>query len=515
MSTSRPTLFAPAATVSAVARARAVVVLVGSYDGSGNYGDIAQFDAALDLVERLGPGILALPVLEREYLAGHRELSADCGARPSHPLFFDPLGKPGDGLLPVAAPVELAFGAIYLYGGGYFNRHWGSRKLAMLDSADALLAGGGIATPYSLSSGLQVEPEWVAELGTGEGRALRSCDLLGARDPSSRLALAALGPTATVVESGDDAIGLLGQLPSPDAAPAPGGRLLVNVHFAEHDWVSERPQALLGFCAGLLAELGRLTELPVLARPLIAYRDGRVDERPAIGRLREACSGLGVDVAEPQLLRPADLTAAAASLREASLTVSCSYHVALTSLMLGVPALLLADNPYYEQKAAGLRDAFDLPAAFVSASSADPVPRAGEIAAILLDAGRSTALRDGLAAGAGRLRRRRAATEAELLARLGAAATAALGERVDEQAERLRLRSAEPVELRGRLAECQTELEGLRPAAELPPLEAELRAQEAEARSAEAQAALATIVDSRSWRLMAPLRRLGALLRRR
>ena len=61
-------LFASAETVQAVERARAAIVLVGSYDGSGNYGDIAQLAAALDLVGRLGPGVVALPVLERQYL---------------------------------------------------------------------------------------------------------------------------------------------------------------------------------------------------------------------------------------------------------------------------------------------------------------------------------------------------------------------------------------------------------------------------------------------------------------
>jgi len=509
-----PTLFADAGTVRAVERARAVVVLVGSYDGSGNYGDIAQFIAALELVERLGPGVLALPILERQYLAGHRALREDSGADPSFPLFFDPEGSLDDGLLPLGAPAGLAFGACYLYGGGYLNRLWGERKLAMLDAADALLAAGGIERPHGISSGLQVEPGWIAGLGPDAAPALRRCDPLGARDGGSRDALAAFAPAATAVETGDDAIGLLARLGPPRSAPAPAGRLEVNVHFAEHDWVSGEPGKLAGLYAGLLAELGRLAGQPLLARPLIAYRDGRVDELPALAHLREACTERGVELAEPRLLRPAGLAAAAPSLTAASLTVSCSYHVALTSLMLGVPALLIADNPYYEQKAAELRDAFDLPRAFLAAAGADSAAVAAGLASTLLDDGRGRELRETIAAGANRLRERRAATETELLSRLATAAGAALAERIDEQAERLRRRAAEPVELQRRLAELQTAHEELQHRAGESPLEAELRAQEAEARAAAAQAQLATIVNSRSWRLMSPLRRLGAILRR-
>ncbi|MDX6595128.1 MAG: hypothetical protein QOI72_510 [Solirubrobacterales bacterium] len=498
MSISKPALFASAATAQAVERARAVAILVGSYDGSGNYGDIAQFEAALALVERLGPGILALPVLEREYLSTHRELVEGSGLRAPHALFFDPDGAPEDDLVPVAAPVDLAFGASYLYGGGYLNHRWGARKLAMLGAAEALLAGGGAGAPYRVSTGLQVEAGWIAG---ADALPLGGFDLLGARDSESRQTLAGIGGTAPVLATGDDAIGLLGRPPSADAAATGDGRLHLNLHFAEHDWISERPGTVLEFYAGFLAELGRLADRPVLARPLIAYLDGRVDERVAIERLRAACSPLGIEIAEPLLLRPASLGEAASRLREASLTLTCSYHVALTSLMLQVPAVLIADNPYYAQKAAGLREGFELPPAFAPAAGVDPAAAAGEIAALLLDPARGGALRQGLAAAAERLRLRRATAEAELLGRLGSAAVLALEGRVEEQAERLRLRSAEPAALRARLAELEEE-----PPTGAAALEAELRAQHAEA-------ALAGILQSRSWRLLAPLRRFRAWLR--
>jgi hypothetical protein len=497
----RPALFCEAATAREIERARAVVLLVGSYDGSGNYGDIAQFAAAQALVERLAPGILALPLLEREYLAAHRELVQGSGVHAPHALFFDPDGGGGD-LVPVAAPIELGFGACYLYGGGYLNRLWGARKLAMLGAAEALLAAGGAAAPCRVASGLQVEADWVA---AGAAPELARFELLGARDGASQATLAGLNPTAAG-GTGDDAIGLLGRLPLAAGAAAHDPRLGLNLHFAEHDWVSGQPASLLSLYAGFLAELSRLANRPLRVQPLIAYLDGRVDERAGLERLRAACVPLGIEIAEPLLLRPAGLAEAAPRLRAARLTLSCSYHVALTSLMLGVPAVLIGDNPYYEQKAAGLRADFGLPAGFAPSAGADPVQAAREVAAPLLNPAQGEELQRGLRAGAERLRHRRAAAEAELLARLGGAAAQALAGRVDEKTERLRLLAAEPAELRARLAALQTEREE-QPRAGATALEAELRAQEAEA-------ALAAVLQSRSWRLLAPLRRLRAMLRR-
>jgi polysaccharide pyruvyl transferase WcaK-like protein len=504
-------LFAPAPTVRAIARARALVLLVGSYDGSGNYGDIAQYEAALALLARLGPEILALPLLERQYLASHRRLAADAGVASPHAVFFDPDGNCEDDLLPLAAPADLAFVACYLYGGGYLNRNWGERKLAMLAAAETLARTGGCAASCRVSSGLQVEPEWLA---AGNASELRGFDLLGARDGGSRQALGALGPETPVLATGDDAIGVLGQLPSAAVGAASEDRLTLNLHFAAHEWMSDDPGAAPDFYAGLAAELGRLANRPVLAHPLIAYLDERIDEHGAAARLGAACAERGIEVAPPLVLRPAGLGAVASRLGEASLTLSRSYHVALTSLMLGVPALLLGDNSYYEQKATGLREDFDLPPELTATSGDDPLAVAAGIAP-LLAASPAAKLRAGLAAAAERQRRRRARTEVELLGRLAGAAGEALAGRIEEQAERLRLRSTEPVQLQAQLNALQEEQDLLRRRLDESPLEAELRVRAAETEAAEARAELTTILRSRSWRLLAPLRRLGALLRRR
>lgn len=498
-----PTLFAAPATAAEVARARAVVILIGSYDGSSNYGDIAQLDAALSLLEHLEPDVLLLPVLERSYLAGHRALREDFLHLPAHTLFFDPGEGHEDDLLPVPAPANLAFTAHYLYGGGYFNPSWGERKLAMLRAAEALIAAGGTAEACRLSSGLQVDAGWVAGLDPADAEALRSFELLGVRDRASGEAFAALGSVAPVVDTADDAVGVLRRLPRLDTPPALDGKLHVNLHFAEHEWVTERSGAVVDFYSDFVAELGRSAGLPVLAQPLIAYLDERISERPALDRLAQACAARGVELAEPRVLRPAGLAAGLAEMRRATLTVSCSYHVALTSLLLEIPAALLRDNAYYEQKAMGLAEAFGLPEAFALSSATDPLASAREIAAVVLDEQRNAALRLQLSAGAGRMRERRCDAEGELLARLGGA----LASQVGELADRLRERSQEPAELLTRLSVLEAELGAPNGTGQATVVEAE--------RELAAQAALEEVLGSRSWRMTESLRRVGSRLRRR
>lgn len=501
MTSAAPRLFATAATVEELARARAVVVLIGGYDGSGNYGDLAQFDATLGLLGALQPGVLPLPVLERSRLAGHEALRDELEHRPAHCLFFDsPETASADGLQPAPAPSRLAFAACLLYGGGYLNRAWGARKLAMLAAAEALLDGAS-GPVRRLAAGLQADGEWLAGLDGEDRERLRSFELLGARDSRSAAALGTLDATGPVFDSGDDATGLLRRLPmAAQPRPQRARSLLLNVHAAEHEWVTGRPGSIAPFQATVAAELGRRGGLPVRVRPLVAYLDDRVDDRAAAEHLVAACAAAGVETGAPLVLRPAGLAAALAAIGEAELTLSCSYHVALTALTLGQPAILVADNPYYEQKAAGLVESFGLPDEFALASDTDPGAAAEAIAARLFDPTAAAELRATVAWSARRTRERRADVEIELLSRVAGGAVQALGDELGVLAGRLRERSAETAEL-------ITELSSLRSENGIPalgPPDPEIAAERA----------LATVLNSRSWRLTAPLRHLGGHLRR-
>ncbi len=450
-----PTLFAEPATAAALAAAPEAAILIGSYDGSGNFGDIAQLEGALAALAPLRRRLLTLPVIELGAAERHRDPSITPRGV-DRVLVFDPSGTGAPGLVPVAAPSHLALGVVFLYGGGYLNPAWGERKLAMLAAAEQLLAGarGG---PCRLASGLQVDAEWLATLPVHQRESLRRFELLGGRDPSSTAALAELGGSSVVVDTGDDAVGTLTRL-RPGNDPAAEGPLLLNLHFSDHAWVTDDPDRMLGFTAALPAALAAHQGRPVQVRPLLAYADSVTDERRGLERFGERCAVRGVELLEPRLLRAAELAALAPELRRASLTLSCSYHAALTSLLLGVPAVLLADLPYYEQKSAGLRAGFELPDELGACSREDPDAVASRLAAAALDPPAAERLQAALAAGRERAYARRAAAEAALLGQL---ATAGLG------------------------------------------------------RLADSDRALSTLRESRSWRLTKPLRRGAARLRAR
>jgi hypothetical protein len=340
-------------------------------------------------------------------------------------------------------------------------------------------------TVSRVASGLQVDAEWIDGLDAADKAALRNFELLGARDDVSAAALSQLGEGLPVLNTGDDAVGILGHLPAAEAGE--GQPLEVNVHFAEHGWVTGDPEAVRGFDVGLLSELKRISGRPLRVRPLLAYLDPRVDERPGWERFAAACAEQGIEVGEARVLRPASIADQAQELSQAFLTVSCSFHVALTSLLLGVPTMLLRDNPYYDQKAKGLLADFGLPAEFSPSSQDDPARSAERVAGALFEDGEKTRAR--LREAAARTRHRRSRAEAALMACLGRGALAA--------ASTSHAPSPQPVEQRAGESE------------------AERQVAEATQRAAAAEAQLGELMRSHSWKLTAPLRRLAARSRGR
>jgi hypothetical protein len=487
-----PTLFAAPETAAAISAARSVAFLVGGYDGSGNFGDVLMLEAALELLAPLEPGLLIVPVLERRFRPHHPELAEQMIRPPRHPAYFDPEGSGEDDLVPVAAGPGLESAVSYFYGGGYLNGLWGDRKLAMMRAAEGVLAAAEPREVRRVGSGLQVEASWLDGLSEEDAAFLRAFELLGARDPRSGEILAGFG-SATVPESGDDAIGHLARL---RAGKPPGdGPLRVNLHFAEHDWVTNESEPLLGLYVDLLSRLGRHADRPVVAQPLVAYLDPRVDERPAAERLGAALGERGIEVLGPLVLRPAGLNEVTAKMSEAAFTAACSYHAALTSLMLGLPTLMVAHNPFYEQKAAGLLDAFGQPAEFAIRGDADPGACAKLLAATALDPAAGGRLRVQLALDGQRMRRLRADAEADLFTRIAAAVAG-----VEEG----------PPQWVGAEAEEDRRVR----AAEARARAGEERAAHAEVHAFNLEAQMAELTGSTSWRLTEPLRRLTEKARR-
>lgn len=466
----RASLLATPETAAAIDGGGPLAVLVGSYDGSGNYGDIAQLDAALGLLGGLDADLLVLPVVERQFAATHEAMAAELIHPPQHVLYFDAGNDPGgEDLVPVEPSQGTSLAISYLYGGGFLNPSWGARKLAMLDAVEDFFAGADRVV--RLASGQQVDRGWLEGLDPADAELLRRFELWGARDDVSAEALAELGAWGPAFNGGDDAVGILTATDGETAVSQSTDAIEVNVHFAEHEWVTDRPDAVREFDVQLLTELSRLAGLPLRVRPLLAYLDPRIDERPGLERFAAACAENGIELIEPCVLRPRGVDELVGELGRAVLTVSSSYHVALTSLLTVVPAALLRDNGYYAQKARGLLADFGLPAEFAPRSSDDPAATAAAIAPHLFDPQTSGQTRRRLEAAAYRVRQRRIMAEARLMAAIADGAVAVAG-------------STTP-------ASPSVVPDG-----------------DAERRAAESEAKLEEVLGSRSWRITAPLRRI-------
>jgi hypothetical protein len=288
----------------------------------------------------------------------------------------------------------------------------------MVEAVDALAVGAGLGEPELVASGLQIEPGWLSEAGDRQRALLRRVERLGVRDPISLRAIEGLaatdgGPAAAL--TGDDAVGLVART-APPPSSGKGVATAINLHYCEGEWVTDDRERLSRFVSGLVAGLARESGAPLEIQPVIAYEDARVSERPQLERLAEAvrCDGAARATAEPLVLRPDRLEVAARALGRAELTVSCSYHVALTSLLLGVPAVLVRGNGYYAQKAEGLRRDFELPDEFFPDAGDDPGAAAARISRSLTGGAPVAAV----ARARERVVGRRSAAEGEILARL-------------------------------------------------------------------------------------------------
>ena len=352
-------LWASSADFQRISKAESTLFLVGGYDGSGNYGDVLQLATAIDVVRRLPGSPLAVPVVERETYGYHCELMRRYtrsfeGA--AFAFFQDDDASFEDDLTPLPpAGVEPARAMLYIYGGGHLNGWWGARKAAHASAAERL--AGRRALPV-VASGLQVDEAAIAPGGPAHDLLARA-SWVGVRDIESLRYVRRQVPAAAgrVELTGDDALPFLDHDPAED-------RAVVNLHVNDGAWISDEPDSIRGRIVALLQNLGTAADVPLEVQPVIAYEDPRVSERQIVSDLLD-CQGQALEEAGLMPTEPLDVLDDAienglSAFRRARLTVSCSYHVTLTSLLAGIPAVLLAQNGYYEQKATGLRDLFQL-----------------------------------------------------------------------------------------------------------------------------------------------------------
>jgi polysaccharide pyruvyl transferase len=397
------TLWATRGDLSRLAAARSAVLLVGGYDGSGNYGDVLQVATAIETVRGLPGSPPPVAIVEREMYGHHGTLVErypDWLAETTF-LYYDEDEEPrDDGLVELTPGALRRRSVLYVYGGGFLNQRWGGRKIAHAAAAERLC--GGKTLPV-VASGLQVDEAAVAAGGVAH-ELLSRTSWIGVRDSLSRQYMQEHlpGDAARRVElAGDDATPFLRALALADDP-------VLNLHVNDGVWVSESPDEMLERVVSLLCELARAAGAPLRLQPVIAYEDPRVSERRVVDALLERfgdeLEAAGIAPVDPLDLLEDALDGELARFRRARLTVACSYHVTLTSLLAGIPALLLAENGYYDQKAEGLRDLFGLDDNLVGVRGGPD--DAASAASVLVDGEIRDALLGRLRAGSARVAER-------------------------------------------------------------------------------------------------------------
>lgn len=394
------TLWASHPDLDRLGAARSAVVLVGGYDGSGNYGDVLQVATAIQTVRGLPGSPLPVAIVERETCGHHRALReryADHFAGAVFLHYEEDEGPQDDGLVELGSGAIPRRSVIYVYGGGFLNQRWGGRKVAHAATAERLHGRGNLAL---VASGLQVDEPAVAPGGVAH-QVLSRATWIGVRDALSQQYMQEHLPSDAarrVALAGDDATPFL-SLPAIAAEP------LVNLHVNDGVWVSESPDGLLERIAALLCDLGRNAGTALRLQPAIAYEDPRVSERRVVATLLERfgdrLEAAGIVPVDPVDVTDDALDGELARFRRARLNVACSYHVTLSSLLTGIPAVLLAENGYYDQKAAGLRDLFGLDDRMVGVRGGPE--DAAPAAAALVDGEARDALLDHLRTGSARV----------------------------------------------------------------------------------------------------------------
>jgi hypothetical protein len=213
-------------------------------------------------------------------------------------------------------------------------------------------------------------------------------DLQSAQNVTVRFPEMAARSVLVVAE--DDAVGLLAETPTSgeltDTRPSARiGDFHVDLHLSRESYATTDANRLGRFVADLLTAIQHEIARHVSVRLVVAYDDRRISERPfmedfATEFLHSPCEAgqISITVEDATHRRIHDPLWEG---RRPDLTISCSYHVAMTSLLHDVPVVYLFQTDYYRQKAASLQAGFGL-SPELTVDTADPEIDAAVVAGI-------------------------------------------------------------------------------------------------------------------------------------
>lgn len=350
-------------TLEQIQHADHIVMLLGSYTGYINFGDILQLHSAIHFHQQHNPGCLIMPLLNIDAIphAGDIErmvkatglatclffsqVRSDDIHNETRSRFLSRYREMRPLMLENIQPPTL-----HVYGGGFFNERWGEQQLRLIEH---IIDQGGVM--HYVISGQQVSESFAARLAAHIDE--YQPELVGCRDPQSAAYLQQYRVNA--IWSSDDAIDLLA-INEGSANPTQPMRVGIHINSSGYTWEDKIDgQTMRALMVSHLQMLAQYTDknhtIPVLVN---LYSDATQDAIDTWGNLASAPLAQffphfqGLDIGE--MLVANHLPQALNLLSTLHFVVTNSYHLALCCQMLGVPVYLVANNAYYQQKHAGL-----------------------------------------------------------------------------------------------------------------------------------------------------------------
>lgn len=352
MSQSGSHVYCDDATRAALSESGAKVLLLGSYGGFSNFGDVLQLKGAIAWhrsTTGLEPVVCCHTTAVPDSGFCDRQRSW-LGVRAI--LYWSPdlLDMSAVGLRELTGTIALPH--LHVYGGGFLNRFWGAGTLT---SIERVIERFGVG--HYVMSGQQIDPLFVPELREHFRR--HTPLLAGGRDPESAALLEACGVAAA--DSFDDSAEVLREFVATARADERGDAdLLLHLNLSYYTGADRLDRA-----AAVLDKFARAVRARAAGREprvvlLHAYGDRRTDEvidtLGAVSTLEDRFPFLRFEAIEIGLhaLYAGRPGAPSPAIPRAPLALSSSYHVSILLSLLGVPCHMLAANAYYEQKREGL-----------------------------------------------------------------------------------------------------------------------------------------------------------------
>ena len=357
-------LYADSITVQALDRIEGhkAVVLVGSYIGYSNFGDIIQLKGAIEYHrQRTGLKPILLCDLQAVTDKDFPQMLRDSFQVEAIVFFDDRCFDVAEFGLSLCRQLP-SIDRLHVYGGGFLNRYWGGFKLRLIE---------GLLHRFSVKayclSGQQIDPEFMNALRAFFDR--YPPFMVGGRDRQSAELLEELGFEATF--SFDDTAEIFaGWTARRPLLREPSPRLLMHMNMSSYTDTGRH-----AIVEALVPTKDRYPEhLPTVIQ---AYSDRRYVVRDSLASIVHLEHEFPfahyqvIDLARMAMAHDPRATDVDVALDGflGGIGIVSSYHTAMFLNLLGTPCYMLSLNEYYQQKRAGLGTAESL-GAFLD----DPVP---------------------------------------------------------------------------------------------------------------------------------------------